>query len=518
MKSDDLVLTYERVSTEEQTHTKSCDDQKAINDRYIFQQGWSLAENGDYRDEGISGKLSERPGLQDLLIRCKDDPQIKAVIVSEADRIARGNQAFIFIRETLKSHEVKIISVTQPMINDTDEGEMFGEIMGAINGYFASITRRKSMRALDEKAIRGWWPSKAPLGYKNVNVGTEDSPERIIEINEDEAVYIRQIPYLYNNGKSYREIADFFYELGLRGHENGKVSANEIRYILSNDFYLGEFKWRGKKYKGKHPPLFSRTEVIQARNRSHEIGHSHTTNKLKDKFPFKTIPNFLCATDLLKITAEHKVKFYKRTNRTAEYDLYHCTKSKGGWKKCKQPSINKKDLILEFAEKAVAPIEIDRDLADFLFEEMDNQAAYDMQEKEKLLHSISKRLGQLENELHKLFDAYIGEKIVSIGERTAEQVYDEFKLRKEIERDTLLKRKKLILEDSDEWKEKASNFFSLCVDAKNRFLNATEEKQANFLRTITSNVLLDNKQLVVTHQFPFSVLIKSSDRTNLLRG
>jgi len=72
----------------------------------------------------------------------------------------------------------------------------------------------------------------------------------------------------------------------------------------------------------------------------------------------------------------------------------------------------------------------------------------------------------------------------------------------------ILQAKKKIEENSRDWKRKASDFFSDCCNATNKFLHATEEKQYLFLRKITSDVLLDNKQLVVTHQFPFSGLLK----------
>lgn len=302
------VLTYERVSTEDQTHTKSCDDQKTVNDRYILSQGWKLAINGDFRDEGKSGTSLDRPGLQDLLIRCSTDKSVKAVIVTESDRIARGNLAYLTIREALKKYGVKIVAVTQPMIDDSDEGEMLGEVFGAINGFFAKLTKRKSIRALDEKAARGWWPSKAPLGYKNVNKGTDEQPDRIIAVDEEEAIYVRQIPKLYNQGLSYRDISDHLHSLGLRGHEHGKVSSNEIRKILFSDFYLGEFDWRGKRHKGNHEPLFNKLEVWQARNRSKETGHLHSTDKLKNEFPFKNLSDFRCADCNCRITAEKKAK------------------------------------------------------------------------------------------------------------------------------------------------------------------------------------------------------------------
>ena len=352
--NDYYVLTYERVSTEDQTHTKSCDDQKTTNDRYIEQNGWILAENSDYRDEGLSGMKLERPGLQDMLIRCQEDKSIKAVVVTETDRLARGGLVYLTIREALKQTHVKIHAVTQPMIDETDEGEMIGEIIGAVSGFLAKITRRKSMRALDEKAKRGWYPSKAPLGYVNVNIGTEDRPERIIEIDSVKAPYVKQIPGLYNQGLSYQEIADRLHEQGLEGNQDGKVSAEEIRKILLNDFYFGEFFWRGVKYKGKHQPLFKWFEVMQARNRSHEKSQTRGALEDRDKHIFKRLP-FFCPDCHCRITAESKVKHYNRTHRTAEYTFYHCTKSKGGWKACTQPNINKADLITEFATKAVFP-------------------------------------------------------------------------------------------------------------------------------------------------------------------
>lgn len=321
-------LTYERVSTDDQTLTKSCDDQKSTSDKFIASNSWKIAENGDYRDEGISGSTLDRAGLQNLLIRCSEDSTIKGVIVTETDRLARGNEAYIPIRVALKKYNVRVVAVTQPMIDDSEEGEMMGEIFGAINGFFSKITRRKSMRALDEKAARGWWPGWAPLGYRNVNIGTEEKPDRIIEVDEDKALYVRKMPKLYNQGLSYQEISDILYNEGLRGKANGKVSQEEIRKIIFSDFYLGEFLWRGKKYKAKHPPLFSWLEVQKARNKSKEKGHVHTTKDLKDKFLFKKL-NFYCATCKdLRITAESKIKHYKRTNRDAEYILYHCTKSR----------------------------------------------------------------------------------------------------------------------------------------------------------------------------------------------
>lgn len=510
----EYYLTYERVSTEDQTHTKSCADQKTVNDRHISQNDWKLAKNGDYRDEGISGTKLDRPGLQDLLLRCKEDSTIKGIVVTETDRLARGNFAFIPIREMVKKCGVEIVAVTQLMVNDTPEGTMIGEILGAVNGLQVEVTRRKSMRALDEKANRGWYPSKAPLGYKNVNIGTEENPDRTIGVDEAKAVYVRQIPKLYNQGMSYQEITDRFYDEGLRGNATGKVSPEEIRKILFSDFYLGEFVWRGIKHTGNHTPLFSWVEVQKARNRSNEKGHVHSTKDLRDKFIYKKL-SFFCPCSC-RITAEMKIKHYERTHRTAEYLFYHCTKSKGGWKVCTQPSINKEDLITEFAKKAVFPVDIDLPLAEYMFEEMTKEHEFQREQDHETVKGISIRLGQIDSELRNLFTSKLRGEIPVIEGHNPENVYQEYRLKLEMEHKKLSQAKKKIEEGSKDWKQKASNFFSLCVDATNLFLKANDDKRFPFLKKITSNVFLDNRKLVVTHQFPFSEMAKRTSHPGLL--
>jgi len=514
MSEEYLVLTYERVSTEDQVQTKSCDDQKTTNDRFIASQGWKTATNGDYRDEGISGSSLERPGLQDLLIRCEEDSEIGAVIVTETDRLARGNLSYITIREALKKYSVKITAVTQPMIDDSEEGELIGEVFGAINGFFSKITRRKSMRALDEKAARGWWPGWAPIGYKNVNIGTEDKPERIIEVDEEKAPYVRQIPAIYNKGYSYQEISDKLFDQGLRGKNRGKVSPEEIRKIIFSDFYLGDFLWRGKKYEGKHPPLLKYLEVKRARRRSQEKGHIHSGKALRDKFIFKRLPFYCGECKELRITAECKVKHYKK--RTAEYVFYHCTKSWGGWKNCTQPSINKNNLIEEFAEKAVRPVDIDEELAEFLFEEINKDYANSKEEHQTLINSINRRLGQIDSELTNLFEMRLADKILPLGDKNPDQVYEEYKSKKENERKSLLRSKAQFENSGTEWKSKSSNFFSDCTNATNKFLKATEEKQHQFLRAITSNAFLIDKKVEISHKLPFSYLVDFNAHPSVL--
>ena len=95
---------------------------------------------------------------------------------------------------------------------------------------------------------------------------------------------------------------------------------------MYNDFYLGEFTYRGIRYSGKHQPLFSWIEIQRARNRSEEKGLFHSTKDKKDKFLFKKLP-FYCMTDKTRITAELKKKYYKRTPSRTRTLIYFPVRS-----------------------------------------------------------------------------------------------------------------------------------------------------------------------------------------------
>ena len=109
------------------------------------------------------------------------------------------------------------------------------------------------------------------------------------------------------------------------------------------------------------------------------------------------------------------------------------------------------------------------------------------------------------------------EKIKGVPLIKSDLLIEEYKMKKEIERQELLQVKEKMADGSKDWQQKASNFFSLCCNATNEFLRAKEDKQYLFLRKITSNVFLDNKQLIFTHEYPFSQLAKRGTHPSVLR-
>lgn len=143
------------MSTEEQANEGySLDAQEKFCQKFAEVNGYKIV--GVFRDEGKSGTNLNRPALQDLLAKCQQDKSIDSVIVQETDRLARNTKDHLTIRAILKKAEVKLISVAQPMLDDSPEGNMIDTILASVNQFQSDINSRKTKKGLQERFESGW--------------------------------------------------------------------------------------------------------------------------------------------------------------------------------------------------------------------------------------------------------------------------------------------------------------------------------------------------------------------------
>ncbi|MBU2539569.1 recombinase family protein [Patescibacteria group bacterium] len=164
------ALIYCRVSTEEQVKEGySLDAQEKFCAKFAENDDYRIVEV--FRDEGKSATTLDRPALQDLLAKCQQDDSVDAVFVQETDRLARNTKDHLTIRAVLQKAGVKLVSVAQPMLDDSPEGNMIDTILASVNQFQSDLNSRKTKKGLQERFDQGWWPGWVPLGYLNVGVG-----------------------------------------------------------------------------------------------------------------------------------------------------------------------------------------------------------------------------------------------------------------------------------------------------------------------------------------------------------
>lgn len=314
------ALIYCRVSTEEQAQEGfSLDAQEKFCRNFADQNGFRIA--GVYRDEGKSGTTLDRPALKDLLEYCQQENKVGAVLVQETDRLARNTKDHLTIKAMLQKAEVRLVSVAQPMLDDSPEGNMIDTILASVNQFQSDINSRKTKKGLQERFDEGWWPGWVPLGYLNVPVDESHGgrkAKKIVVEDPDRWTLIQQGFKLYLTGNySVDEINDILYRKGLKSKSDKKVAHSIMTNTLKHPFYAGIMKWNGQEKVGKHKPMIS----LQDHKRILQIMASHNLHACRRRKHSFALKGFVfCNICGKRYTAE------KHPKKNKEY--YHCTTKK----------------------------------------------------------------------------------------------------------------------------------------------------------------------------------------------
>jgi site-specific DNA recombinase len=167
------AVGYVRVSTQEQAQEGfSLDVQEARIAAYCEAKDWQLARV--YRDEGVSGKNLDRPGVQSMLRDLKGDG-VDVVCVLKLDRLTRNIRDLGNLIEDLFDG-VALASVSEGFDSSTAAGEMVMNLLGTVAQWERKVIGERTKAALDYKAEAGEWLGRVPFGFRIDEAGklTED--------------------------------------------------------------------------------------------------------------------------------------------------------------------------------------------------------------------------------------------------------------------------------------------------------------------------------------------------------
>jgi DNA invertase Pin-like site-specific DNA recombinase len=256
-----------------------------------------------------------------MLAKIQQDKSINAIFVQETDRLARNTKDHLTIKALLQKEDTRLISVAQPMLDDSPEGNMIDTILASVNQFQSDLNGRKTKKGLQEKFDTGWWPGWAPLGYVNVASGNNQNGEgerKIVKKDEQKWHLIKEGFKMYLTGRySVEYINDILYQKGLRSKTGKKLSHSIMTSTLKNPFYAGLMKWNGQEKKGNHPPMIS----VNQYRRIIQIMNSHNQYACRRrKYNFLLRGFVFCNICGQRYTAEKHRK---------KKDYYHCATMRG---------------------------------------------------------------------------------------------------------------------------------------------------------------------------------------------
>ncbi len=224
-----LAVIYVRVSREEQArHGYSLDAQEELCRKKAQELGADHVEV--YRDEGLSGEVLERPGLQAALAAAKD---AAFFIVYDPDRLSRKLSHQLLLADLIEKKNLCRLEFVTMDWEDTPEGRLFYSLRGAIAEYEKEKFRTRSRMGRLAKARHGLLPfDPKTFGYRYVEGGR-------YEVDEAQAAVYRRMVEMCIGGMSSSEIANKLNEEGIPSSQGGLWRRQTVRAILKNPVYMG---------------------------------------------------------------------------------------------------------------------------------------------------------------------------------------------------------------------------------------------------------------------------------------
>jgi hypothetical protein len=224
----------------------------------------------------------------------------------------------MIVKRRLSDMGIRLVSVTQPMLDESPEGKLVDTFLAGINQFYSEDLSRKTKRGLMGKWNTGWWPGYPLLGYMTTK---PDGFKKIIEPDPDIAPIVVELFRLYStNNYSLFTLRKHLAEQGVKTKNDKPLAHNTIHNILTNPFYYGLMRWNGQEKMGNHKPLidkktFDLCQLIAAKHRNYVI--------LKRKYDFLLRGVVVCSQCGQRYVAEwHKINSSKRD----KIAYYHCSK------------------------------------------------------------------------------------------------------------------------------------------------------------------------------------------------
>lgn len=256
---------YCRVSTEEQAKEGfSIQAQQNVLESYCSIKNLEIFNV--YKDEGISGKTTERPAFKRML-EDAGKGLFNVVVVWKINRFSRKTADLLNVVEYLNKKSINLISYSEQFDASTPSGRLMLSMLGSI-GEFERDTIVENIKAgLNERARQGFHNGGRVLGY--------DSANAILKVNERESYTVKMIFKLFLSGYTMGNIQKALMSEGLRTKNGCIFDISSIRRILKNPLYAGYIAYGNMLIKGKHQPLICEKEyesvqrILNSRSQKH---------------------------------------------------------------------------------------------------------------------------------------------------------------------------------------------------------------------------------------------------------
>ena len=227
------VAAYSRVSSGKDAMLHSLSAQISYYSELIQNHnGWLYC--GVYADEAVTGTKEDRTEFQRMMEACREG-KIDLIITKSISRFSRNTVTLLNTIRELKLLGIGVIFEEQNINTLSADGELMLTIL-------ASYAQEESLSVSENCKWRirsDFKQGILPMFVQNI-YGYKRTKDGGLEIIPEEADVVKRVFSMYLDGLGTLKISKILTESGAPGSNNGKWSEKKVRYILSNEKYVGD--------------------------------------------------------------------------------------------------------------------------------------------------------------------------------------------------------------------------------------------------------------------------------------
>jgi site-specific DNA recombinase len=469
------AVIYARVSSREQEREGySIPAQLKLLHSYADALGLTVAA------EFIDVESAKNPGRKEfgkMLHFLVNGSGCRIVLVEKTDRLYRNRTDSVKFEELIEGRNVEAHLVKEGRIigkNSRSQDKFMHDIHVAVARNYSENLREEVKKGMKEKAEQGWYPTKAPFGYRN------NRSTRTIEPDPIKAPIVRRIFELYASGNY--SLTDL--RRAIRTETGVTINRAYLHQILKSRFYLGYFEWCGIEYKGNHVSVIDASTFESVRRVFSGFGKSKYR---KHEFAFGGL--LTCAHDGCRITAGLQKK---------KYVYYRCTQGRGT---CDTPYVREERLSDQLGE-VLKGIYVPETVAMSIVASLaKNQEAIEANRTRQLnttrqgLEALRTRMDKVyEDRLNGSFDEqFLSRKMEECRSREIELLAAHERLKQPISNESVLT---------------VARIFELAQKAHSLYLTRNHVERGQLLKKVLLNCSTDGVSLTPTYRKPFDSIFE----------
>jgi len=372
-------FAYIRVSTARQGEQGvSLEQQRDAITRYAQRNHMEVARTFEERETAAK---SGRP-IFNQMIRDLKNGKARGVVIHKVDRSARNLRDWADLGEII-DRGIEVHFVNEGLDLNSRGGRLSADIQAVVAADFIRNLREETKKGFYGRLKQGILPMPAPPGYRNVGSG---KPK---ELDPRTAPLVRHIFETYATGTiNFHGLLSEAERVGLRGRSGKQLTLNGLSKLLNNPFYMGliQIKTSGQSFVGAHEPLITKALFERVQNVLH--GRINTRTNRHDFLFRRRLTCKNCGYTLIGET--HKGFIY-----------YRCQ-----IRDCPTTAI-REEVVDQSFQQAFLDLRLTRDEREYMSEEADHMRVDQQMHTEEVIASLTLTLGQIDERLNRLTDAYI---------------------------------------------------------------------------------------------------------------